>query len=58
MYMYNFKNVYNFENVYNFKNVYFLNKMSNKNDTFDSIFICPSCHNVIINEIVDSKLIC
>lgn len=56
--MYNFKNVYNFENVYNFKNVYFLNKMSNKNDTFDSIFICPSCHNVIINEIVDSKLIC
>ena len=31
---------------------------TNTNNAFDSIFICPSCHNVIINEIINNKLIC
>ena len=33
-------------------------KNTNTNNSFDSIFICPSCHNVIINEIINNKLVC
>ena len=35
-----------------------MSSKSSKSNTFDSIFICPGCHNVIINEIVNNKLVC
>ena len=50
--------MYNFLNKMSDDKINFTSKDARASDTFDSIFICPSCHNVIINEIEDNKLVC